>query len=205
MKKIYTIILSIIIMIGFSGCSNKEEMDKTINKEGVSPYKLSESDKYLLQSLDLEKDVNLISFKAPKMAKSLKVKSYILDNNGEWDNISNIHVLSGDNANSEFKLEGTFAMLIKEGYSIDMHITTMGRASQKGNPLDIESEFMSSSRGYLTDFEEIELNKEIPVAIVMYDSGTSMSTYSMDDFFSPYIFADIDIVQAVTLIFTDES
>ena len=85
-----------------------------------------------------------------------------------------------------------------------MHITAKGRFSQKDSPLDMESQFLASSKGFLTEFEEIKLNKEIPVVIMIYDSGTSMKTYSMDDFFSTSIFESVDLVQAVTLTFTDK-
>lgn len=61
---------------------------------------------------------------------------------------------------------------------------------------------MVSFRGFLTEFEEVELNKEIPVPIMIYDNGTSMKTYCMDDFFFTSTFESVDLVQAVTLTFT---
>ena len=201
MKRLFTVILSVLIMIVLFGCSPRLGENERINKEGVYPYPLSESDTYLLESLDLEKNVNRISFKAPQAAKSLKVQSYVLDENGKWDTISELHILSGNNDNSQSELEGTFSMLLKDDYSIDMHITAKGRFSQKGSPLDIESEFLASSRGFLTEYEEIELNKEIPVTIMIYDNG-SINPYSMDDFFTPSTFEGMDLVQAVTLTFT---
>lgn len=205
MKKLFALILSIAIMSTLFGCSFKSGEEKTINKEGVYPYELSERDTYLLESLDLENDVNLISFKAPQKAKSLEARSYVLNENGQWDMVSNLHILSEDNDDSQSELEGTFSMLLKDGYSIDMHITAKGKFSQKGSPLEIKIENLASSRGFLTEYEEIELNKEIPVAIMIYDNGTSMKTYNMDDFYSPSTFEGMDLVQAITLTFTEKA
>lgn len=177
---------------------------KEINKEGVYPYELSERESDLLESLDLKNDVNLILFKAPQKAKSLEARSYVLNKNGKWDMVSNLHIFSGGNDDSQSELEGIFSMLLKDDYSIEMHITSKGRFSQKGIPLEMEVENLASSRGFLPEYKEIELGKEIPIAIMIYDNGTSMRTYSMDDFFSPSTFEGMDLVQAVTLTFTEE-
>lgn len=48
------------------------------------------------------------------------------------------------------------------------------------------------------------MNKEIPVALMVYDSGTSMSGYSLQDYFDPSVFDGMDFVQVVTLTFTDK-
>jgi hypothetical protein len=49
----------------------------------------------------------------------------------------------------------------------------------------------------------IEINKEIPIAIMIYDTGVMMRAYSLEDFFSPSRFEKMNLVQAVTLTFTD--
>jgi len=53
-------------------------------------------------------------------------------------------------------------------------------------------------------FQGIEMDKEIPVAIMVYDSGTIMRSYSLQDYFEPSKFEGMDLVQVVTLTFRGE-
>ncbi len=39
---------------------------------------------------------------------------------------------------------------------------------------------------------------------MVYDSGTSVQSYSLQDYFEPSKFSEVDLVQVVTLTFTDE-
>ncbi|MEO4055451.1 hypothetical protein AAFN87_18795 [Solibacillus sp. CAU 1738] len=189
----------------FSACSNNTDIPKSLSKEGVAPYELSESDTYLLESLGLEKDTNIVSFKAPKTAKSLKVNVYTLKDDDTWSVMGGGQVLLGPDANPDDSLEGTFAMILKDNYAVDFNINTTGMASYKTDTLDVDYEILASSIGFLTDFQKIEINKEIPVAIMIYDGGSSMKSFAMEDFFSPSRFKEMDLVQAVTLTFTDEN
>ena len=51
---------------------------------------------------------------------------------------------------------------------------------------------------------KIELGKEIPVSVLVYDNGNSMRSYITEDYFEPEKFKDMDLVQAVTLEFWDQ-
>ncbi|WP_211263245.1 hypothetical protein [Lysinibacillus contaminans] len=204
-RKFFTIFLVIVSTIVFSACSNNTDIPKSLSKEGVAPYELSESDTYLLESLGLEKDTNIVSFKAPKTARSLKVNVYTLKDDDTWSVMGGGQVLLGPDANPDDSLEGTFAMILKDNYAVDFNINTTALASYKTDTLDVDYEILASSIGFLTDFQKIEINKEIPVAIMIYDSGSSMESYAMEDFFSPSRFEEMDLVQAVTLTFTDEN
>lgn len=205
MRKFLTIFLVMVLTIVLSACSNNTDSPKILNKEGVAPYELSESDTYLLTSLGLEMDTNIISFKAPKTAKSLKVNAYALNDDNAWHVIGGGQISLGQDADPDARLEGTFTMMLKDNYAIDFNINTMGRASFQTDTLAVDSEIMASSKGFLTDFQSIEINKEIPVALMVYDSGSSMRSYTLEDFFAPSSFEEMDLVQAVTLTFTDEN
>ncbi len=63
---------------------------------------------------------------------------------------------------------------------------------------------MMSMKGFLQEFPRIEIDKEIPIAFMVYDSGTIMRSYSLQDYFEPSIFEGMDLVQVVTLIFRSE-
>ncbi len=203
MKRFYFGFL-LISMILLSACSNKTDTPKILNKEGVAPYELKKSDTYLLQTLGLEKSTNLISFKAPKSAKSLKIIVYLKEKDS-WNIIREGQVSIGEADKSTDRLEGTFAMMLKDNYVIDLNVNTTGVASYKTDPLYTDNNIAVSSHVFLEDYKKIEINKEIPVAIMAYDSGNTMRTYSTEDFFSPSKFDGMDLVQAVTMTFLDET
>ena len=75
----------------------------------------------------------------------------------------------------------------------------------KQNEIILDAETMASTKGFLQEFQKIEINKEIPVALMVYDSGTSMRSYSLKDYFDPSKFDGMDLVQVVTLTFADEN
>jgi len=56
----------------------------------------------------------------------------------------------------------------------------------------------------LQEFQRIEMDNEIPIAFMVYDSGTIMRSYSLQDYFKPSIFEGMDLVQVVTLTFRSE-
>lgn len=212
MKKLLIALLIGTMMSIFSGCSNNiGAAPKAPNKEGVQPYALSESNKKLLQSLGLENKVNIVSFKAPKSVRSLEINTYILGKDKIWKKNDGGKISLGKDSNPDDILEGNVAMLLKENYKVEIHVSTSDRASyqiggivNEGPPTNDSSTRMSS-RSFLMEFKKIELNKEIPVAIMVYYSGTSMRSYSVENFFSPTDFAEMDLVQAVTLTFTDKA
>jgi len=198
-KKIFAIFVVIITIVFFSGCSNNTGTSKLLSKEGIKPYELSESDTYLLQTLEIQDDINIISFKAPKAAKSLKVNVYVLNSNYNWDVIGGGQVY----AEPDSRLEGTFAMMLKDNYAINFNINTIGRASYQTDELNFDDNIAAFSKFFLRNFQRIEINKEIPIAIMIYDTGVMMRAYSLEDFFSPSRFEKMNLVQAVTLTFTD--
>ena len=79
-----------------------------------------------------------------------------------------------------------------------------GRSSYKTEEIFLESDVIASSVGFLDESQEIQLNEEIPVAVMAYDSKTGMKNFTLQDFFDPSAFEGLDLVQAVTLMFSDE-
>ena len=61
-------------------------------------------------------------------------------------------------------------------------------------------EYVASTKGFLKEAQKIELNQEIPVAIMIYDNGTEMETCTVQDYFTPEKFKNMDLVQAVTCL-----
>jgi len=203
-KKYLSLMLIYVIMMTLVACSNKTDAPKLLTKEGVAPYELSESEKHILQSFGMEDNSQIISFHAPKEAITLNVNVYRLEGDENWVSIGGGAISIGTDREPIKQLTGTLTMQLKENYAIDFNINASGRASYKTDEIVLDTETMASTKGFLQKFQKIELNKEMPVAIMVYDSGTSMRSYSLQDYFDPSKFEGMDLVQVVTLTFTDK-
>lgn len=203
-KRMFSLILIfIIIIMSLVACSNKTDSPKLLTEEGIAPYELSESEKYILQSFGMEDNSQIISFHAPKEAITLNVNVYKLESDMNWSSIGGGAISIGTDREPIEKLTGTFTMQLKENYTIDFIINSAGRASYKTDEILLYTEPMASIKGFLKEFQKIEINKEIPIALMVYDSGTSMRTHSLQDYFTPSKFEGMDLVQVVTLTFSD--
>src|SRR5690606_31769803 len=129
-----------------------------LTKEGIIPYELSESEKYILQSFGMEGNSQIISFHAPKEAITLNVNVYRLEGNENWSNIGGGAISIGTERNPIKQLTGTFTMQLKENHAIDFNINTSGRASFKTDEIILDTEIMASTKGFLQEFQKIELN-----------------------------------------------
>lgn len=206
MKKVTLPVIIILLIVTLIGCTKKTDEPNFLDEEGIAPYELSESEKYILQSFGIADNSKIISFHAPKEAITMNVSVYRLENDNTWSMIRGSGVSIGSDRKPVDQLTGTFTMQLKEKYAIDFNINLSGRASFKTNEilLDDENEIVVSSIGFLEEFQEIELNEEIPVAIMVYDSGDSMRGYSLQDYFEPSVFEGMDLVQVVTVSFTNK-
>ncbi|MTK21008.1 hypothetical protein GMA92_06210 [Turicibacter sanguinis] len=200
MKKLAFICLFIMSILSLSACSNLSD-----TKMGIGPYPLNERDQSLLESFALLDQSQLLSFNAPKEATSLMIHLYSLDESGNWQDVQSgggISIETERDANTH--LEGTFAMTLNDDHSINFVISSHGRFSSRVDLDDLGFDSAISTHSFLTDFQTIELNKEIPVAIIVFDNGTSMRSFSVDSYFEPDIFEGMNSVQAVTLTFTNK-
>lgn len=221
MKKRFLLIFLILSLIMAVGCEN-EDLTGTTNQDtdnieeiedetGVTPYTLSDENKDLLKILNLERKANILSFKAPRSVKNIKANIYILDETGIWKEIDRLSKKVEDRHfyNNDI-LKGTFSMIIDGAHTKEM-VIKLG-SSKSGIMMDerdslidreaFEEAYVGSSR-FLEDFKNIELNKEIPVAIMIENKGEEIILYNINSFFDTATFEEVDYVQAVTLIFED--
>lgn len=203
-KRLFSLTLVFAIAITLIACSIKADTPEFLAKEGIIPYELSESEKYILQSFGMEGNSQIISFHAPKEAITLNVNVYKLENGVSWSSIGGGAVSIGTEREPVEQLTGTFTMQLKENYAIDFNINASGRASYKTDDIILDTETMASTKSFLQEFQKIQINKEIPVALMVYDNGTSMKSYSLQDYFAPSKFDGMDLVQVVTVTFTDK-
>ena len=202
MKKAASFAFVFIFAILLAACSTDGNIT-TDNKEGIYPYELSERETTLLQAFGMEGNSQIISFRAPREAIDLTVSVYRLDENMEWSGIGGGGISIGAEREPIDELAGTFTMQLQDDYKIDFSITAGGRASYTTHAITLDTDIMASVKGFLTEFQKIEINKEIPVALMIYDSGTSMRSHSLDEYFEPSGFVGMDLVQVVTLTFGD--
>lgn len=204
MRKIIAVMLCVCVL-AFAGCSNTEDTTdkdtaaqgaKYLEKEGIAPYDLSEGEEYILDVMNIKKDTLLVSYNATENSKMLMVRVYNL-NDGQWDEIGNLaFVIADDNKH------GTISIMEKDNYVLKLSTIS---ASAKSEKIDDENEYVQSQKAVINDFQNIELNKEIPVAIYINDSDTAGVPIELNEFSDPSNFEGIDLVRAVTFEFMDET
>ena len=203
MRKIIAVMLCVCVL-AFAGCSNTEDTTdkdtaaqgaKYLEKEGIAPYDLSEGEEYILNVMNIKKDALLVSYNATENSKMLMVRVYNL-NDGQWDETGNLtFVIADDNKH------GTISIMEKDNYVLELSTIS---ASAKSEKIDDENEYVQSQKTVINDFQNIELNKEIPVAIYINDSYTAGVPIELSEFSDPSNFEGIDLVRAVTFEFMDE-
>ncbi|MCI6496126.1 MAG: hypothetical protein MSA01_03600 [Anaeromassilibacillus sp.] len=204
MRKIIAVMLCVCVL-AFAGCSNTEDTTdkdtaaqgaKYLEKEGIAPYDLSEGEEYILNVMNIKKDALLVSYNATENSKMLMVRVYNL-NDGQWDETGNLtFVIADDNKH------GTISIMEKDNYVLELSTIS---ASAKSEKIDDENEYVQSQKTVINDFQNIELNKEIPVAIYINDSDTAGVPIELSEFSDPSNFEGIDLVRAVTFEFMDET
>lgn len=204
MKRLLSVILVLVSAVAFASCSNEFITPHLLTKEGIAPYEFTKNEKYILQSFGMDSNSQMIIFHAPQEAISLHVNVYKLENGKNWSSIGGGAISIGSDRIPDEQLTGAFTMQLKENYAIDFHINVSGRASFKTDEIVLDTETLVSTKGFLQEFQAIEINREIPIAFMVYDSGTRMRSYSLQDYFEPSKYEGMDLVQVVTLTFTDQ-
>ena len=204
MRKIIAVMLCVCVL-AFAGCSNTEDTTdkdtaaqgaKYLEKEGIAPYDLSEGEEYILDVMNIKKDALLVSYNATENSKMLMVRVYNL-NDVQWDETGNLtFVIADDNKH------GTISIMEKDNYVLELSTIS---ASAKSEKIDDENEYVQSQKTVINDFQNIELNKEMPVAIYINDSDTAGVPIELSEFSDPSNFEGIDLVRAVTFEFMDET
>lgn len=204
MKKLIAVMLCVCVL-AFAGCSNTEDTTdkdtvaqgaKYLEKEGIAPYDLSEGEEYILNVMNIKKDALLVSYNATENSKMLMVRVYNL-NDGQWDETGNLtFVIAEDNK------QGTISIMEKDNYVLELSTISAYTESEK---IDDENEYVQSQKTVINDFQNIELNKEMPVAIYINDSDTAGVPIELSEFSDPSNFEGIDLVRAVTFEFMDET
>lgn len=209
MKRRLAVLLSFAAaaVLGMAGCASGSEGSGSfggLSKAGISPYECSDSEKGLLEAFGISSgNSQILSFQAPEESVSLTVTVSRLEEGGTWKEIGGGTISSGDDLSGRKPLSGMLTMKLEEDRRIDFHIRTSSLSSFRTDPVLPEPENLGSMTAFLQEFTEIEQNKEIPAAILTYDSGSAMRSCSLQDYFDPSVFEGTDLVLAVTVRFSD--
>ena len=218
MKRAAALALAAVLPLGLCACGSEaaSQTATVLNGAGIAPYSLSQGEKDVLEAFGMFGRSKLIAFCGPEGASGLTVHVYRLGMDGTWEETGGGSIGLGQGGISqgqsgeagaagnvsEGALEGTFALELGKDYTVSFRINSQGTASYETEPIFLEKEIVGSAVGFLEEFREMELDEEAPVAVMAYDSGTRMRSFSTEDYFEPSKFEGIDLVQAVTLEFT---
>ncbi len=196
-----------LLLLGLTGCARSQDGLALLNKDGIAPYELSEEDRLLLQSFGIsDQNAQIIAFRAPEDAITVNFNIYVLAD-GEWAWADGGGVSMDPGEDSAAGMEGIFTMLRQEDGSIDFHISDSGSlASYESSLVSWHPEdYPAQSWTWLQEFQESELNTEIPVAILSCTDENALSSCRLEEYFTPEQIENPDLVQAVTLEFTDKN
>ncbi|MGO1581070.1 MAG: hypothetical protein ACTHWZ_06655 [Peptoniphilaceae bacterium] len=195
MKKFLISILSISIFFTLVGSSS------LIDKGIVKSYKLGKDDKLILNLLNLEREAKIMSFKPPKKAKKLLLTLSKLNKDGNWETISDTEV-SLDKKWGIKEEEGYLSILIKEDKSlIEASILTDSKFTINLQSHINDNNVLASAKLFLDDSTRIEINKDLPVGIFLYNKGNFIPAYSLSNYFDTERFKNISYVEAISLKF----
>ncbi len=204
MKRILRICLVCLLVAGLAGCSAEKSAYRPLEEPGIAPYALTDSESAVVQALGLKQSSHIVNFRAPADASSLHVGVYRLKE-GAWESTGEGEISLDVDKSGDGTLCGLFAMVLRDNYAVDFNICTgesLGAAaSYTSDEIELNAEILGTQTGFLQERVEIELGREIPVAMMIYDGGTRQESLALASYFAPSELARYDLVQAVVLKF----
>lgn len=204
MKKMLAIAVMALMLAALAACSPPPAGQGTA-KVGLTPYKLTDKEADLLQSLGLDNKTQLLLFNAPEEALSLSFQIYMLGPDGNWQKSGGGGISLGEEREPVSRLSGSLSIVQQRQYALDITITCGSVAAFKTGEFYPDAEPMAVAREYLNSFTEIALDQEIPIYLLAGSGEGSMCTHSLEDYFAPEKFSDTDFVQIITVEFSDKA
>ena len=187
----------ILLMVGLSGCRTETKEGRM---PGIEPYELSEETVKVLEAFGMQDNSSLLRFRMPEKTEEVLVRIWNLSEDRKWEvaGEGNLGAAAEQDTGSG---AGTLAISVEENGKIEVHLSSQGMLEFHTDALDEIDKMTVWSRGFLDKFCSAEQNKEIPVAIMVYDDGAEMKSYEPEDYFDTLAFDGMDAVQAVTVEF----
>lgn len=190
--------LALLLCLG--ACVDEDGVSALLpDQPGAQPLPLSEDAAYLLQVFDLDDSAQLLALQAPEGAVGLEVTVYRLGDDLAWKKTGGGEVIGG----SPEDVSGVFAMEAGQDQVVSLHFHGGGVGyAIETDPIPTPEAYGYSMNVFLTEFQEMELDEEIPIALLAYDVSSFSENLPLSDFFTPANLEGINLVQAVTLTFT---
>ena len=204
MKNTVVRLLAALMMVCLTACSSTPRPTQESRQGSLVPYELTERESVLLEVLGVKDRAQIIEFHAPEGVKSVAVEVHRLSQDGAWDTETAL-AFGYDTETSEAIVDGRISMLLSENHVIEFQVSHNGGGmNAKTEEIVLDTKTSASTTGFLESAADIVLDQEIPVAFLVYDSDGHMPGASVESYFEPSNFQGMDLVQAVTLTFSDE-
>lgn len=197
-------LLVLTLALALGACSDQAP---AAQENTIAPYELNQQERDLLSAFGLTEDNALaLSFQAPAEAKALFIQVSRLED-GVWENVSDSVSGFGMDGPQE-DLPDSFAGLLcleeNVDRSLSVHVqSTFGGFGNTPQGAAPDLEWTMRSTAFLQETQTIQLDQPIPIALLAYGTGTSMSSLDLQSYFTPEDLAGLDLVQAVTVTFSE--
>lgn len=197
-------LLILTLALALGACSDQAP---AAQENTIAPYELTQQESDLLSAFGLTEDNALaLSFQAPAEAKALFIQVSRLED-GVWENVSESVSGFGMDGPQE-DLPDSFAGLLcleeNVDRSLSVHVqSTFGGFANTPQGAAPDLEWTMRSTAFLQEAQTIQLDQPIPVALLAYGTGTSMSSLDLQSYFTPEDLAGLALVQAVTVTFSE--
>ena len=181
------------------GCSGSAEP-----KPEIAPYAFTEETQSVLEIFGMADTAALFTFQGPEEAITLRLRVETLGEDGTWreDDVGGTSI--GEDRTPEERLSGALALELREDRGLDFHIRSGGLAAYRTEAPALETEPTASAWVFLPESRDLPLNEKVPVALLLW-SGGALPACSLEDYWDPSRLAGLDLVQAVTVEFTDQA
>lgn len=199
-------LLPLALLLLLAACSGQAPAANQSQENTIAPYELTQQERTLLDAFGHTKDTaQVLSFQAPAEARCLTIQTALLGEDGQWEVVSAPAIALLGEEQADLLLSGLFTMSRAEDGTLTFHILcdSAGGMTTQTDPLPLDPNTTMHTWAFLTDPQTIQLDQPSPVALLAYDSGTSMSSLDLQDYFQPENLAGPDLVQAVTVIFSE--
>lgn len=219
-KKILSLVFCICLFISvFAGCSDedtKKETEETTNEItsetsgktepvvergilksfGIVPDDYVSFSAKMFDILGLNTKEDIYVYNVPQEAKVIYIEAYSFDGSG-WKNVWD----SGAGITAPSHMSGEIAVEIKKDYSLKI---SGDYFSSTTKPLTLPENVDDVTVLKLDEFCEFELDKEIPVYMLLADGEKNEFSYNLEDYPSTENLDGVDIAQVLTIEFSSE-
>ena len=180
------LIICLAILPCLSGCN--------LNKGKIKEYALSDKEASLLEFVGLKRQIYALEYSPSKNAGELLVKYYHLEGN-RWVEDDCDYIKSDD---SEIEA-GRIGFFIKENFTIECSFGNDFVVRTYINEMHLKK--MPNGIDFVDGSQEIELNQEMPIAMMSYGSGGN--SVDLDFFYHPEVKEEMERIEAITISFRE--